>query len=423
MPSLSNIKKVARQEKVPLKKLQESVKNGESIIVTSKRGIPPLGIGKHLRSKFACIVGTSTSETSVDAVIRKAKIAVEHGASVIHNGSVGGDVLKIRKKLLKAVTVPLAICHPIGVMAEACFKKTNFLATGERDFIEQVRRDMEDNIEIILLPLGMSKKLVDKLPESKRIMPCCSKSGAIMAAWMAYNKKENPYQIHFDEILDMAKKNGTTLSVVGAFRSGCIDDALDEVQYEELKIIKKYVDRARKAGVQIKAGSGGHLPAEKIAPFFRYQKKLFKVPVISFGPQVTDISLGYDHISSAMGQLIALMSGADIFFTVTPSEHISMPDEDETRQGCIAAKIAAHSADIARGMDTQLDLDLSKAREKLDWREQRKFTLDKSVDKKLRLSGKGKKQCSVCGDSCAFQLVNSFIKNTKREKGFKLNGK
>lgn len=409
-PSLTDIKKISLQENVSLESLTESVKKGESIVVASRRGIEPLGIGGNLRAKFACIVGTSTLDTDIDAVIKKAKIAIKYGASVIHNGSVGGNIQEIQKRLLETIDVPLATCHPIGVMANACYKKRRFIDLKESEFIEQVRRDIEEGVEILLLPLGVAKPLVNKLANCNRIMPCCSKSGSIMAAWMVYNKQENPYCAHFDEILEVAKEHNTTLSIVGAFRSGCIHDALDEVQYEELKLIKEYVDRAREAGVQIKAGSGGHLPADKIVPFFQYQKELLKIPIICFGPQVTDISLGYDHISAAMGQIMALLSGADIIFSVTPSEHIAMPDEEETKQGCIIAKIVCHSADIARGKDKGLDDELSQARERMDWQGQLKFALDEPTAEKLKSANMKQNHCSVCGDFCALELMNLYMK-------------
>ncbi len=408
----ADIKKVASREKVSVASLTESVKKGEAVIITSRRGVEPVGVGKDLRAKFACIVGTSSSETDVDAVVRKAKIAIRCGASVVHNGSSGGDIEVIQKRLLDAVTVPMAVCHPISLMADACYRRKRFIDVQEREFIEQFRRDVEQGIEVVLLPLGITGSLVTTLKKSKRIMPCCSKSGSIMTAWIAHNKRENPYCIHFDEILSMAREHGTTLSVVASFRSGCIHDALDDVQRAELKFIKEFVDRAKEAGVSIKAGSGGHLPADKIGPFFRYQKNLLKVPVISFGPQVTDISLGYDHLSAAMGQIIALMSGADIIFSMTPAEHLSMPDEEQTRQGCIAAKIACHSADVARGKDLDFDTSLSLSREALDWRGQIKFALDETVAKKLEAAGADKKKCSVCGDFCAYKLMK-FLKGPR----------
>ena len=406
--SLTDIKKIALKEKVSPESLTESVKKSEALIITSRRGAGPVGIGRDLRAKFATIVGTSTAEPDIDAAVRKAKIAVQHGASVIHNGSAGGDVREIQKRLLDAVEVPMAVCHPIGVMADACFKKRRFADLKEGEFIKQVRSDMEQGVEVVLLPLGVTRALVGKLKSSNRLMPCCSKSGSIMAAWIAHNRQENPYCVHFDEILEMAREYNTTLSIVAAFRSGCIHDALDEVQYEELKNIKEYVDRTRKAGVNIKAGSGGHIPADKIGEFFRYQKKLLKVPVISFGPQVSDISMGHDHISAAMGQLTALLSGADIIFSITPAEHLSMPDEEQTGQGCISARIACHSADIAKGKDLDLDDSLSRAREKMDWKKQISFALDEAVAEKLKAASLNRKKCSICGNFCAYKLMNAL---------------
>lgn len=411
--SLDDVEKVSMREGVSTEVLAESAKRGEVIIVTSRRKIEPVGIGKNLRAKFACIVGTSSHDTDIENVIRKAKVAVQHGASIIHNGSAGGDVWEAQKRLLESIDVPLATCHPIGVMANACYKKRRFVDLKESEFIKQVHRDVEQGIEILLLPLGVTKSLVNGLPNSNRIMPCCSKSGSIMAAWIAYNGRENPYCINFDEILKIAKERNTTLSVVAAFRSGCINDALDKLQYEELRIIKEYVDRAKAAGVQIKAGSGGHLPANEIASFFNYQKELLKTPIICFGPQVTDLSVGYDHISSAMGEIIALLSGADMIFSVTSSEHISLPDEEQTKQGCITAKIVCHSADIAKGKDVNLDSLISHSRAKMDWQGQIKFALDEPVRQKLKSVNINQKGCAVCGDFCAFELMNLYKRENK----------
>lgn len=409
-PSSEVIKKVSTEENVPLDSLTESVQKGQAIIITSRRGIKPLGIGDNLRKKFACIVGTSTQETDIDTVIRKAKVAVQCGASVIHNGSAGGDVREIQKRLLDVIDIPLAVCHPIGVMANACYEKRRFIDIKEGEFIEQLKKDIEQGVEIILLPLGVTGSTVAKLSTCKRIMPCCSKSGSIMAAWMAHNQAMNPYGKHFDEILAIAKEYNTTLSIVGAFRSGSIHDALDELQYEELQIIKGYTDRAKTAGVQIKAGSGGHIPANKIAPFFEYQRQLLKVPIISFGPQVTDISLGYDHVSAAMGQLAALLAGADIIFTVTPAEHISMPNIEQTKQGCIIAKIACHSADIASGKDWEIDRALSEAREELDWQAQLEFVQDEVIAEKIKAKNFNQRKCTLCGEFCALEVTNLFTK-------------
>jgi len=315
---------------------------------------------------------------------------------------------EMQRRLLDTVDAPLAVCHPIGVMADACFRQRTFVDLGEKDFVEAARQDIEQGIEVLLLPLGVTRAIVGRLKNSGRVMPCCSKSGSIMSSWIAHTGRENPYCRHFDDILALAKEHGTTLSVVGSFRSGCIHDALDALQYEELKTIREHVGRAREAGVQIMAGSGGHLPADKIGPFMRYQKELLRVPITCFGPQVTDISLGYDHVSAAMGQIIALLAGADEIFAVTPAEHLGMPDEDQTRQGCIVAALACHSADLARGKDQGLDLALSQAREAGSWREQLPFARDEKVRSTLRAAADKGAGCSVCGDMCAYRVMSRF---------------
>ena len=244
--SPSELEEVARREQVPVETLAAAHDAGEAVIITSRRGARPVGIGKDLRAKFACIVGTSTAEPEMEAVLRKAQIAVDQGAAVIHNGSAGGNVREMQRRLLDTVAAPLAVCHPIGVMADACYRQRPFVDLEEGDFIEAARRDIEQGIEVLLLPLGVSRSIVAGLKNSDRVMPCCSKSGSIMSAWIAHTDQENPYCRHFDDILALAKEHGTTLSVVGSFRSGCIHDALDPLQYEELKLIRDFVGRARK---------------------------------------------------------------------------------------------------------------------------------------------------------------------------------
>ena len=414
--SPSELEEVARREQVPVEALAAAHAAGEAVIITSRRGARPVGIGKDLRAKFACIVGTSTAEPEMEAVLRKAQIAVDQGAAVIHNGSAGGDVREMQRRLLDTVTAPLAVCHPIGVMADACYRQRPFVDLEEGDFIEAARRDIEQGIEVMLLPLGVTRSIVAGLKNSDRVMPCCSKSGSIMSAWIAHTDQENPYCRHFDDILALAKEHGTTLSVVGSFRSGCIHDALDALQYDELKTIREYVGRAREAGVQIMAGSGGHLPADKIGPFIRYQKELLQVPITCFGPQVTDISLGYDHVSAAMGQIIALLAGADEIFAVTPAEHLGMPDEEQTRQGCIVAALACHSADLARGKDREMDHALSVAREAGSWKDQLPFARDEQVKAVLREAAEKGAGCSVCGDVCAYRVMNRLAGERAGEK-------
>lgn len=402
----SDIAEVARREQVPVAALAAARAAGEAVVITSKRGVRPVGIGKDLRAKFACIVGTSTAEPDMEAVLRKAKIAVEQGAAVVHNGSAGGDVREMQRRLQDAVDAPLAVCHPIGVMADACLHQRTFVDLPDGDFVEAARRDIEQGIEVVLLPLGVTRAIVAGLKDSGRVMPCCSKSGSIMSAWIAHTGRENPYCRHFDDLLALAKEHGTTLSVVGSFRSGCIHDALDATQYEELRTIAEYVGRAREAGVQIMAGSGGHLPADTIGSFMRYQKELLRVPITCFGPQVTDISLGHDHVSAAMGQILALLAGADEIFAVTPAEHLGMPDEEQTRQGCIVAALACHSADLARGKDREADHALSVAREAGSWKDQLPFARDERVRAVLRDAGEKGAGCSVCGDVCAYRVMS-----------------
>ncbi len=184
--SAADLRTISVREKVPLARLTRSVISGETIIVTSRRGVDPVAFGPDVRAKFVCIVGSSSSEPDRDAVIRKAKIAASSGASVIHNGSSGGDVREIQQRLLDEVNAPIAVCHPIGLMGDACFRKRRFVDLKEGEFIDQFRKDVEQGIEVVLLPLGITRKLLGRLRKSNRLMPCCSKSGSIQRLNMLY---------------------------------------------------------------------------------------------------------------------------------------------------------------------------------------------------------------------------------------------
>lgn len=380
---LRNIKDVSVCEGVDPKKLIKGVCQGKISVTCSKRGAKTVGFGEGLSPKFCVIVGTSSEKRNVQAVVAKAKLSVRYGASVIHDGSTGGDINKIRQRLVKEISVPLAFSHPVGAIAAAAHNGRDIKKIDTEELLDRVEYDIEMGAEILVLPIGITRAFMKKMLASDRTIRCTSKCGALITKWMMVHREENPYYSNLEKILKIAKKNNTILSFVGMGRSGCIADALDEIQLKELKIIQTVVKKALHYGVHVKAGSGGHIPINKIASFFSFQKKLFKVPIIAFGPQVTDASFGNDHISAAIGQSIALLSGADAFFIITPSEHIKMPTKKDIRSGCQVARMVVHSINIARGKDTGIDMKISRSR--------------------------ARNKCNICGEKfCAMEISSSL---------------
>jgi phosphomethylpyrimidine synthase len=403
MPS-ADLERVAAAEGVSCAELAASAARGETIITPSRRGAAPVGVGPAVRAKFACIIGTSSTRPDLDELRRKALAAVESGASVVHNGSAGANFRETTEMLLGLVQIPLAAPQPTGLMAHAQSQGRRLVDLQEKEFVAQIRSDIEAGFEVLPIPLGATKALLRTMQQSRRLMPCCSKCGSLVTAWMLRNDAENPYLSHLDEILHMVAESSTVLSIVAGYRPGAIHDAFDALQLAELRTIEEVVGRAHAAGAQVKVITGGHLPIHKIGPFFAQQRAAMKTPLLAFGPQVTDTSVGLDHISSAMGQIQALVSGADMIFTMTRAEHIGMPSVDETREGCHVASMVCHSANLARGFDQHRDDELSAARERMDWGKQAEFAAADTVKARLLASARSS-QCDVCGDFCAIKTM------------------
>ena len=396
---------VAECEKISVEELRDSVAEKHAIVTSAKRGIPPVGIGKGLRKKFATIVGTSTVVTDILPVIYKARTAQEYGASAIHDGSVGGNVDAIHNTLLKEINIPVGFCHPTRVAALCEYQERSFLDVEPEEFVSLLEEDASSGCEILLGPFSVTMDLVDRLTDSNRLISVPNKTGSLMITWMRHNNCENPYIEQFDRVLRTVHENDVVLSFINGFRSGCIADAMDDLQLAEIRQMGLLVQQAHAAGVQVKVGGGGHVPLNKVPLLFQFEREHIAAPIISFGPQVTDISLAYDHITSAIGQSYALMNGADMILTITAAEHLALPTVEEVRESCIIARYVCHSVDLAGGKDVDLDLELSKSRERLDWETQLSFAVDPLRVELIHRREETKPGCSMCGEFCAYLVM------------------
>jgi phosphomethylpyrimidine synthase len=270
---------------------------------------------------------------------------------------------------------------------------------------------------------GVTMESVDRLMRQGRITDLVSRGGSFLMAWILHNELENPLFANYDYLLELANHYDFTLSLGDGLRPGCIADATDRPQLQELIILSELVERARKANVQAMVEGPGHIPINQIAANIQIQKTTCKnAPFYVLGPLVTDIAPGYDHIVGAIGGAMAAYYGADFLCYVTPSEHLALPTIDDVREGTIASKIAAHAADIARGFDSDLDLAVSKARKALDWDKQFKHVLDpeKAREYRAKRSSKEKEVCSMCGNLCAIKMAKDYLdeyKGPKKNKG------
>jgi len=331
----NEIEVVAEREGISAERLRGSLAKGYAVVTSAKRGIQPMGIGEGLRKKFGTIVGSSTADREIPPLIGKARIAQKFGASAVHDGSAAGDIEAIHNALLQGIEIPVGFCQSIRVAALCEHQGRNFLEVESEEFISLLEEDAASGCELLLGPFSVTMDMVEKLSKANRLMPSPNKTGSLMVAWMRHTRRENPYIEYFDRVLAAARENDVILSFVNGFRSGCIADAMDEVQVEEIRQMGPLVGQAQEAGVQVKAGGGGHVPLDKIPALFRIEREHVTAPIISFGPQITDVSIAYDHVTAAVGQSYALMNGADMILTITAAEHLALPTDEEVKlKGC-----------------------------------------------------------------------------------------
>jgi phosphomethylpyrimidine synthase len=281
------------------------------------------------------------------------------------------------------------------------------------DLFSGIEEHISDGVDFITVHCGVTQQAISKLKQQGRVADVVSRGGAFLIGWMLHNERENPLYEYYDRLLEMAREFDVTLSLGDGMRPGCIADATDRAQVEELLIIGELVERAHKAGVQAMVEGPGHLPLDQVEANVRLEKSICKgAPFYVLGPLVTDVAAGYDHITGAIGGAIAAAFGTDFLCYVTPSEHLSLPDPEDVRQGVIASRIAAHAGDIVKGVKGAADWDrqMSLARKRLDWDEQARLSLDPARSR--RVHGQHTSTgaaCSMCGDFCAMELVERYL--------------
>jgi phosphomethylpyrimidine synthase len=406
---------VAAQEQLDPGYICENVASGKIAIPANiNHPVSTLcGIGKGLKIKVNANIGTSSDFGSMDTELEKLRIAVKYGADAVMDLSTGGDIRAVRQAVLKASTVPIGTVPIYQAMIEAAAKYGPIVDAKADDFFKAIEDQAIEGVDFITVHCGVTQAAIKTLKSQRRVTDVVSRGGAFLLGWMIYNQKENPLYEHYDRLLEIALKYDVTLSLGDGMRPGSLADATDRSQVQELIILGELVDRAWEAGVQVMVEGPGHLPLNHIAMNMQLQKSLCKeAPFYVLGPLVTDIAAGYDHITSAIGGAIAGAYGADFLCYVTPSEHLSLPDADDVKNGVIASRIAAHAADIIRsgGKAADWDRKMSTARKHLDWEKQAELAIDpekvRNVHSKYHVKSRA---CSMCGDFCAMDLVEKYL--------------
>ena len=411
------MREAALAEGVSAEFIREGIAEGNIIIchnVKRKNG-RPLAVGRGLRTKINANIGTSADDLDIDKELEKARVAVKSGADAIMDLSTGGPVDEIRRSIIAETnacigSVPI---YQAALDAVRNRKKAIVNMTVE-DIFNGIIKHAEDGVDFITVHCGVTRGTVERMKGEGRIMDVVSRGGAFTIEWMTYNNRENPLYEHFDRLLEITKEYDMTLSLGDGFRPGCLADATDRAQIFELILLGELTQRAQEAGVQVMIEGPGHVPLNQIEANVLLQKRLCHgAPFYVLGPLVTDIAPGYDHITCAIGGAIAAAAGADFLCYVTPSEHLRLPTVEDVREGVMAARIAAHAGDIAKGIKGAMDKDVSMARcrKKLDWEGQFNLAVDPERARRLRAeSGVADHgACTMCGEFCAYKVMDDAM--------------
>ncbi|MBI2853351.1 MAG: phosphomethylpyrimidine synthase ThiC [Chloroflexi bacterium] len=415
------MQRVAEDEHVSVEYLQQGLADGTVVIPCNNRrnNAKPYGIGKGLRTKINANIGTSAEFGDKASEIAKAQAAIGAGADAIMDLSTGGDISGIRRSVLEASTVPLGTVPIYQAAVEATEAHGAIVNMTVDGLFDAIKEHCEDGVDFITVHCGITQASVSRLKQQGRVTDVVSRGGSFLIGWMLHNERENPLYEYYDRLLDIAGKYDVTLSLGDGMRPGCLADASDRPQIEELITLGELVQRARDAGVQAMVEGPGHVPLDQIATNVQIEKSLCKgAPFYVLGPLVTDIGAGYDHIVATIGGAIAASAGADFLCYVTPSEHLSLPTLEDVKEGVIASRIAAHVADVVKGVKgaREWDLAMSKARKALDWETQIKLSLDperaRRVHNRMPSSGAA---CSMCGPYCAMEVMAKYLGITSQK--------
>ena len=405
------MKIAAATERVEAEYIRQGMVDGTIVICRNVNHtvIHPLAIGKGLRTKVNANIGTSKDNNDLTLELEKLKIATEVGADAVMDLSTGGDLAQIRKAVMEKAKVAIGTVPIYQAAVKILQEKKAISEMTAEDIFSVIEENGKDGVDFITVHCGVTRLSVAAVEEQGRILGIVSRGGAMTANWMYCNKRENPLYEEYDRLLEIAHRYDMVLSLGDGLRPGAIEDATDQGQLQELIILGQLAKRARDAGVQVMIEGPGHVPITEIEANIKLQKKICQgAPFYVLGPLPTDIAPGYDHITSAIGGAIAGAAGADFLCYVTPAEHLRLPSLADVREGVIAARIAAHIADIAKNVRgaRERDRKMSQCRKAFDWQGQVDLSID--PEKTVALLEKSKSAqdegCTMCGEFCAIKL-------------------
>ncbi len=432
------IEELALEERVALDWLCRSIVEGKVVVPRNvNRACPPsaprhrrggrrakiraVGIGEGLRAKVNANIGTSGDYPFLKEELKKLKVAVEAGADAVMDLSTGGDLRGIRREILSHASLPVGTVPIYQAAVDALKKYGSIVEMTVGHLFEVIEEQAKDGVDFVTIHCGITWEALNALTRQKRVMDVVSRGGAFVVGWMIHNEKENPLYEQFDRVLEIARRYDLTLSLGDGMRPGCLADASDGAQIQELITLGRLVEKAREAQVQVMVEGPGHLPLDQIEANVRMAKSICKgAPFYVLGPLVTDVAPGYDHISAAIGGALAAWAGADFLCYVTPREHLGLPTAKDVREGVIASRIAAHAADVVKGILGAKDWDreMAGARKALNWQREIELAIDPEGAKRAYEERKvpSEETCTMCGEFCAMKLVGEFLGSDRTEK-------
>lgn len=405
------MKLCAKLENVEPETIRKGVEDGTIVVVRNNghTSIPALAIGKGLRTKINANVGTSKDRADVALELEKVRVCIAAGADTIMDLSTGGDLGAIRQAIIGASTVAIGTVPIYQAAVAAVNAGKAIVEMTADDLFRAIEENGKDGVDFITVHCGVTRRSVECIEKQGRLLGIVSRGGSILAHWMDFNNRENPLYEQYDRLLEIAKNYDMVLSLGDGLRPGCLADATDRGQVQELIHLGELTRRARERGVQVMIEGPGHVPIRDIQANILLEKNLCNgAPFYVLGPLPTDIAPGYDHITAAIGGAIAGWAGADYLCYVTPSEHLRLPTIDDVREGVVASKIAAHIADIAKGIPGAIERDhhMARCRKELDWEGQILASIDPARSRAWLEKSKSAEEegCTMCGDLCAVKM-------------------
>lgn len=405
------MEKISKIEKININTLLNRIANGKIVILKNNiRETEPCAVGQGLKTKVNANIGSSSKIEDISLEVNKAKLSQEYGADTIMDLSTGPNLNEFRKNIMEAVNLPIGTVPIYEAGVITLNKGREIIDMDSQDIFKSIENQAKEGVDFMTLHCGITQDLVEKLKNSNRTMGIVSRGGTFLASWILHNEEENPLYKEYDYLLEIAKEYDVTLSLGDGLRPGCLSDASDIPQIQELVNLGTLVKRAQDASVQSMVEGPGHMPLNQIKSNMEMEKKLCHgAPFYVLGPIVTDLAPGYDHITSAIGGAIAASSGADFLCYVTPAEHLGLPDLEDVKEGIIASKIAAEAADVANGLNTAWDkeMEMANARKTFDWDKQFDLAFDTSKPRKYRNKCEldDNEMCTMCGEYCSVKIA------------------